>query len=360
MPETELLFPEIEALSQKVEKTLLPPELKEKLTRMIDGLRRMAQFRTYTAEYESISRYVDLVIELPWEKRTADNLDLQQAREILDKNHYGMESVKERILEHVAVLNLTAKQRGTKAETVTGPLASTRASVLCFVGLPGVGKTSVAYSIAEALHRKFVRVAMGGMGSADQLRGRARSFPQAEPGQIIKGVLRAGSKNPVILLDELDRVAEDAQTEVMGVLLELLDPEQNSEFYDHYLDYPFDLSEVLFICSANHTRNVANAVMDRLEEIAMPAYSDKEKEVIVRDYLLPRAMKACGLTTEQLVIHEDLWPQIVRPLGYDAGIRTLERTVQGICRKVAKRVVEGQTKQVKLTESNIGEYLPKW
>ena len=360
MPKEDLLFPEIEELSQKVERTTLPPELKEKIRRMIESLRRMAKFRTYTAEYESISRYVDLVTSLPWDRRTEDNLDLERARKILDKNHYGMEIVKERILEYIAVLKLTQKERGRKVEAVTGPLAVTRASVLCLVGLPGIGKTSVAYSIAGAVNRKFIRIAMGGMGSAVQLRGRSRAFPQAEPGQVIRGLSRAGSKNPVLLLDEIDRVADEARTEVMGTLLELLDPEQNAEFYDHYLDFPFDLSEVLFICSANHTRNIANAVLDRLEVIQMPAYTDEKKEIIGKDFLLPKAMEAYGLSREQLEIKDSLWPKIIRPLGYDAGIRTLERTIRGICRKVAKGIVEGKVKKVVLSEKNIEEYLPRW
>ena len=360
MPNQDLLFPEIEELAQKVERTVMPPELKEKLSRMIESLRRMAKFRAYTTEYESISRYTNLATSLPWNKRTPDNLDLKWAQDVLNQTHYGMEIVKERILEYIAVLNLTKKEREGRAEVITGPLAVTKASVLCFVGLPGIGKTSVAYAIAKALNRRFVRIALGGIGSAAQLRGRSRAFPQAESGQVIKGVARAQSKNPVILLDEIDRIATDAKTEVMGVLLELLDPEQNSEFRDHYLDYPFDLSEVLFICSANHTRNIANAVLDRLEVLSMPHYTDQEKQIIGKNYLLPQALKNCGLAENQLIIEERLWPKIIRPLGYDAGIRTLGRTIDGICRKTAKTIVEGGAKQVRLTEKNVENYLPKW
>jgi len=358
--EEELLFPEIEELSQEVEETTIPPELKDKLNRMIESLRRMAKFRTYTSEYESISRYIDLVTKLPWDKRTEDNLDLERARKILDETHYGMEKIKDRILEYIAVLNLTQERRGKKMELATGPLAVTRASVLLFVGLPGIGKTSIAYTIARALNRKFIRIAMGGIGSAVQLRGRSRAFPQAEPGALVSGLARAGSKNPVILLDEIDRVADEARTEVMGVLLELLDPEQHGEFQDHYLAYPVDLSEALFICSANHTRSIANAVMDRMEEIKMPAYTDEEKMHIGKDYILPRVLNSCGLDKEQVQIEEDLWSKIIRPLGYDAGVRTLERTIRGICRKVAKQIVEGKVEKVKLTEKNIDDYLPSW
>ncbi len=356
----EVLFPEIEELAHIVEDTTLPPNLKDKLQRMVESLRRMARFRTYTSEYESISHYVELATNVPWDARTEDNLDIERARNILDSNHYGMEKVKERILEYIAVLSLTQEKRGRKMERATGPLASTKASVLCFIGLPGIGKTSVAYSIAEALDRKFVRIAMGGVASSAHLRGRSRAFPQSEPGQVVKGLVRCGSKNPVLLLDEIDRISEDARTEVMGVLLELLDPEQNTAFQDHYLDYPLDLSEVLFICTANHKRGIANAVLDRLEAIEMPAYTDEEKKVIGRDYLFPRVLDECGLDSKQIQIEEKLWSSIIRPLGYDAGIRTLERTLRGICRKVAREIVEKDVSKVEITEDNIDQYLPKW
>ncbi|MEA2020450.1 MAG: AAA family ATPase [Patescibacteria group bacterium] len=355
----EILFPEIEELAHLVEETTLPPKLEDKLQRMVESLRRMARFRTYTSEYESISRYIELATKIPWDVRTEDNLDIKRARKILNANHYGMEKVKERVLEYIAVLNLTQEKRGRKMERATGPLASTKASVLCFVGLPGIGKTSVAYSIAEALDRKFVRVAMGGVASSVHLRGRSRAYPQSEAGQVVKGLVRCGSKNPVILMDEIDRISEEARTEVMGVLLELLDPEQNAAFQDHYLDYPLDLSEVLFICTANHKRGIANAVLDRLEVIEMPAYTDEEKKVIGRDYLLPRVLDECGLDSSQVEIEEELWSSIIRPLGYDAGIRTLERTIQGICRKAAKEIVEEGVSKVKITEDNIDQYLPK-
>ncbi len=356
----EILFPEIEQLAKDVEEATLPPELRDKLQRMIESLRRMAKFRTYTSEYEDISRYIDLIVSLPWDSHTEDNLDIERARDVLEKHHYGMKRVKERILEYIAVLNLTEEERGYRTERATGPLAATKATVLFLVGLPGIGKTSVAYSIAEALERKFIRIAIGGVASSAHLRGRSRAFPQAEPGQVIKGLSRAKSKNPVILLDEIDRVSDEANTEVMGVLLELLDPEQNTEFQDHYLDYPFDLSEVLFICTANHKRNIANAVLDRLEMIEMPAYTDEEKKIIGKDYLLPRVMKECGLDESQLEIERSLWPKILRPLGYDAGIRTLERTIRGICRKTAVAIVKGEEDKVVVGEHNVDKYLPKW
>jgi len=360
MPKRTELFPEIRELSEKIGKATLPPELKNKTLQMVRQLDRMVKLRRYSSEYESISRYVDLVTSLPWDARSQDNLDLEKARRVLDENHYGMEMVKERILEYIAILSLTEKERGRRAELTTGPLAITHASVLCFVGLPGIGKTSVGYSIAQSLGRKFIRVAMGGMGTAVQLRGRSRALPMSEPGLIVKGLRKVQTKNPVVLLDEIDRVGEDARAEITGVLLELLDPEQNSEFLDYYLDFPIDLSEALFICTANHTRTIANAVLDRLEVIQMPAYSDKEKVVIGRDFLLPKSLAGAGLSSKQLVIKQSVWPRITRPLGYDAGIRTLERTIQGICRRVAKKVVEGKIKKVVISAENIEDYLPRW
>jgi len=313
---------------------------------------------------------VDWIVSLPWDKSSKETLDLKKAQAVLDKNHYGMQKVKDRVLEYLAVRKLTLESRelrGERGEVVHGPRAESRAAVLCFVGLPGIGKTSVAYSIAEALGREFVRIAMGGMGSVEQLRGQARVFSDAEPGLIIKNLRRAGVNNSVLLLDEIDRVTETGWSGIMGVLLELLDPEQNAAFTDHYLDYPFNLSEVLFLCSANNTRNISNAVLDRLEIIEMPSYTDEEKLHIGRDYLLPRTLEDCGLKPGQLVIEEELWPKIIRPLGYDAGIRTLDRTLHGICRKAARKIVEarlparqGEGKKFILTSENIKEFLPSW
>jgi len=355
----EFLFKELEELNKKVEAATLPPELKNRVERMITRLNRMAKLGGYGFEYESASRYVDWIISLPWDKSSKEMLDLGQAQKILDKNHYGMPQVKDRILEYLAVRKLTT-EKPTKSMTVHGPQAGSRATVLCFVGLPGIGKTSVAYSIAEALGRDFVRIAMGGMGSVEQLRGQSRSFSDAEPGQIIKNVRRANVNNPVLLLDEIDRATDQGWSGIMGVLLELLDPEQNPAFVDHYIDYPFNLSDVLFLCSANNTRNISNAVLDRLEIIEMPSYNDEEKLHIGKDYLLPRTLIECGLKPDQLVIEEELWPKIIRPLGYDAGIRTLDRTLSAICRKAARKIVEGKATKFSLTPANIKDFLPTW
>ncbi len=207
--------------------------------------------------------------------------------------------------------------------------------------------------------RKIARIPFGGMGDPLDLRGQSRMHPEAEPGKVIKALRNAESRNPVILLDEIDRVTDQGRASIMGVLVELLDPGQNYAFTDHYIDYPFDLSEVLFIATANNTTNIATAVLDRLEPLTMPSYTDQEKIMIARSFALPKAMKIAGLTDETLSFDENVWPQIVRPLGFDAGIRTLERTIDGVVRKVAKQIVEGKVKSVKITPVNVKEYLPQ-
>lgn len=358
MSEEQFLFEEITELNKKVKSAEVPPDLKQRMERMTLRLNRMVKLGGYSAEYETLSHYIDWVTALPWDETSQDNLDLKQARETLEKHHYGMEKVKERILEYLAVLNLTSRKE--KGEVLTGPEAAERSQVLFLVGLPGLGKTSVAYSIADALNKKFIRIAMGGMGSVAQLRGEPHHLPGAEPGLIIRNLRRAQVKNPVILLDEIDRVAEEGRAAIMGALLELLDPEQNCAFVDYFIDYPFDLSDVLFICSGNNTRDISNAVMDRMEVIEMPAYTDEEKKVIGRDYLLPKAIRAAGLEPEQIVIQEELWPKVIRPLGFDAGIRTLDRTINGMCRKIARMVVEGKGTKFVITPENVKQFLPRW
>lgn len=337
-------------ITQRLSQATLPPELKQQVAEAVARLEQMGERGADTLETATALPHLDWLLSLPWAKSSADNLDLDRARQVLEKNHYGLGRVKERILEYLAVLNLTKGQ------------AHKTSPVLCFLGLPGIGKTSVAVSIAQALERRFLRIALGGLGEVTQLRGLPRHLPGAEPGQIIKGLRRVGVKNPVILLDEIDRVAEEGRAAVMGALLEILDPEQNNAFMDYYLGFPFDLSEVLFIGSANNTRGISTAVLDRLEIIEMPSYSDAEKKVIGRDYLLPKALAATGMAAEQITLEDALWPKIIRPLGYDAGLRTLTRTLEGICRKAALKLVEsgGKEKKFVLTEENIKEFLPSW
>lgn len=331
----------LEELKIKITQANLPAEISEKLLNLL-------KFPGTAAEVASLIAYINFVISLPFNKYSEDVLDINRAKQILDKNHYGLQVVKDRILEYLSVLILH-KQKGQTN--------SFHAPILAFIGLVGTGKTSLAYSIAESLGRPLVRIPFGGLGDPATLRGQSRQRTEAEPGQIIKAIKLAKVSNPVILLDEIDRVATEHRVDIMGVLVELLDPAQNQAFVDHYLDFPYDLSQVLFIATANNTGNIATAVLDRLEPIQMPSYSDEEKITIGKNYLLPRALEEAGLEDHLLQIDESIWPQIIRPLGFDAGIRSLQRALQTICRKVAKRVVEGESGSFKITTENLGEYL---
>lgn len=326
--------------AQKILQAHLPKDVEEKLI-------NLSKFKTEGVEFERLTSYIDFVTSLPFEKEAQDILDLNRVKEILDKNHYGLTAVKARILEYLSVLILHKKQGG----------ALFHAPILLLVGLVGTGKTSLAYSIAESLGRPIERIPFGGLGDPLQLRGGSRVHPDAEPGLVMKAVKTAGVKNAVILLDEIDRVSQETTVDVMGVLVELLDPAQNHAFVDHFLDFPFDLSQVLFVCTANNTGNIATAVMDRLEPIQMPAYSDEEKLMIAKNYLLPKALKEAGLDGVEVLVDDTLWPQILRPLGFDAGIRSLDRSLQGLVRKVARKVVEGEQGPFKITQDNLAESL---
>jgi ATP-dependent Lon protease len=341
---------QIQKLQQKLASNQLPPELLEKANNMLEILNLSLQQGGNIGNLESVSNYINVISQIPFERTTPDNLDLNSAKEILNKNHYGLLSAKDRILEYLASLMLNIKNN----------TSANHAPILCLVGLVGTGKTTLAYSIAQALGRNFERIPLGGMGDVRALRGQSRVFADAEPGQIIKKLIHAKSKNSVILLDELDRITESARADIMGVLVELLDPEQNMAFTDHYVDYPVDLSKVLFIATANNTTNISTAVLDRLELIQMPAYSDEEKMVIGKSYLFPKIAHFSGLPPNSLKIDDSVWPIIIRPLGYDSGIRTLERTIEGICRKVARMVVEGKLPQggiITISPQNVKEFL---
>lgn len=353
MDKKDFLFEELNTLSRLVADTKgLPDELRQRMNQMIDRLDRMANLGHYATEFDTLSRYIETVTSIPWESETKDILDLEKAKESLEKNHYGMQYSKDRILEYLSTLILLSQREQD---------AVSKSPVLLLVGLQGVGKTTLAYSVAETLGRKFERVAMGGIGSPTELRGKAKSFPEAEPGQIIKALIRTGVKNPLILLDEIDKASgeQGLRSDLMAILLEILDPKQNVAFRDHYVDYPFDLSNVLFICSANTTGTLSAALMDRMEIIKMPSYSDQEKVVIARDYLLPKIIEKSGLKPGELEIDPELWPGIVRPFGYDSGIRSLGRTLEAVCRKVAREIVEGKSEKVILTADNLKYYLPQ-
>lgn len=350
----EYVFEELDVIKSKIDNcTDLPEDLKDKALKILDRVNRMAKLGNYSSEYENLAKYVDIIIQIPWNKSTEDKLDIKFAEDMLEKNHYGIKDVKERIIEYLSTMILL-RQRGISDQG--------KSPVILFVGLQGIGKTTISMSIAEALQRKFVRIPMGGLGSVQELRGVSRTNVDAEPGQIIKALINAGVRNPVILLDEIDKTSgsESLRFDFMAVLLEILDPNQNHNFRDQYVDYPFDLSDVVFVCSANYTNTIAAALMDRLEVIKMPSYTDIEKVEIGKKYLFPKILKTVGLKPEELIIEEALWINVVRPFGFDAGIRSLQRTLEGIARKVAREIVEGKVTSVKLTDQNIKQYLPKY
>lgn len=347
--QTPTLSQDVEQLKSRILQASLPPDLKDKTLQMVDRLERIAKYGNFSDEYDKVSHYLDWILALPWNKSTNDLLDLPHAKAILDKNHFAMNDLKERILEFLATIKLNRHQQKIS-----------HAPILCLVGLVGTGKTTFAYSLAEAMGRKFCRIPFGGMGSSLDLRGQSRLHSDAQPGLLIKAIRRAQTKNPVILLDEIDRTSHETQSDIMGVLVELLDPEQNQFFTDHYIDYPFDLSDVLFVATCNNTTNIATAVLDRMEVLQMPSYTDEEKIAIAQKYLLPRALHEAGLGPDNLTIDPALWSKIVRPLGFDSGMRSLERNIDTICRKVAKLVVEGKGKVFNINEANLKQFLELW
>lgn len=352
--DSNVLDEQIKKLREEVSNASLPPQLLEKVNTMIELLAATSKSGDSFVNFEAISNYINWVSSYPWNKETKDILDLNHSKEILDKNHYGLQSVKDRILEYLASIILILQK--SQSDSII------RAPILCLIGLVGTGKTTLAYSIAEALGRSFQRIPFGGMGDVRALRGQSRAFADAEPGLIVKKIITAKSKNPVILLDELDRVTDSGRADIMGALVELLDPEQNSAFTDHFIDYQIDLSHVLFIATANNSTNISTAVLDRLEVIQMPSYSDEEKLQIAKKYLFPKTLSQTGLSVSNIEISDDVWPTVIRPLGYDSGIRSLERSIEGICRKVARIIVEGKmppSGKISINPQNVKEFLPQ-
>ncbi len=347
----ELLNQEIASLSAKIEQGELPDEMRYQLKKEVVALERSVEIGNYDEKYEKVSRYIDWCLRIPFGKKTEDTLDVVKAQEIFDQHHFGMQEVKNRFLEYLAVLNL--QKNNLQDEKFSAP-------ILFLVGLVGTGKTTFAYSLTEALGRKLVRIPFGGMGSAKELRGNSRLLLGSEPGKILKGVCEAGVMNPIILLDEIDRATDESNMDIMGVLVELLDPAQNHAFTDDYINYPIDLSQAIFLATANNTRKIATAVMDRMEKIDMPSYTDDEKVAIAKKYVMPKVLKEVGLKSEQFVIREEMWPKMVRPLGFDAGIRTLQRTIQGAARKAARIIVEGKYDKVEIGPDNYKIFLPSY
>ena len=339
---------EVDKLRLRLQSADLPANLREKAVHQIDRIALTLKYGGNLSQIDITAKYIDWITSLPWNKKTEDILDIQKAKIILDKNHYGLGKIKQRILEYLSVL--IVQKKGMPTDIPHAPQ-------LFFIGLVGTGKTTLAQSIAEALGRKFMRIPFGGLSSALDLRGQSKTSPESEPGMILKAVRRAEVKNPVILLDELDRITPESRASIMGVLVELLDPEQNSNYVDYFIDYPFDLSQVLFIATANNTNNISTAVLDRLEVIQMPSYTDEEKLVIEKIFVLLCYPKSAGLTADNLKIDDGSWNKIIRPLGFDAGIRSLERNIEGIVRKVAFNIVSGQGQAYTINESNLKEFL---
>ena len=344
---------QIKELEDKVLNSHAPEELRAIIKDRIDRLKLIKagagyMSSMYILEYESTSRYINWCVGLPWVEKTKDLLDLSKARQILDKHHYGLEMLKQRMLEYIASIMLNLQNNG--------PDFASRSPILCFVGLAGTGKTTFGISMAEALGRSLERIPFGGMADSRVLRGQSRFFPDAEPGQIIKRLVHAKAKNPVLLLDEIDRVTETARADIMGVLIELLDPEQNAAFSDHYIDFPFNLSTCLFVATSNNVSTIATAVLDRMEIIQMPSYSDEEKMVIGRDYVLPKTRELVGLREDQISIDEAIWGPLIRPLGYDPGVRGLDRLINMMCRRAARMIVAGEAQNVRITPDNVKKF----
>jgi ATP-dependent Lon protease len=330
---------EVEEYRARLKEQEFPKEVTEKITKEIERLEKMPSM---VAESAVIRTYLDCLLALPWTKETVDMLDINGAEKILDDDHYGLDKVKERILEYLSIRKLT--------ETMKGP-------ILCLVGPPGVGKTSLARSIAKAMDRKFVRVSLGGVRDEAEIRGHRRTYVGALPGRIIQGIRTAGSKNPVFLLDEIDKMSADFRGDPSAALLEVLDPEQNNTFSDHYVEVPYDLSRVLWIITANVMHTIPRPLLDRIEIINIPGYTEEEKVQIAKRYLVPKQVRDHGLSDKQIVFSENTLQKIIGDYTRESGVRGLERNIATLCRKVARQIVQEKRTSVKVTAQNLHTFL---
>jgi ATP-dependent Lon protease len=346
---------EVEEFRKKIDAAGMTEEADKQARRELDRLSRLP---TAAAEYGVIRTYLDWLTALPWSELTADNLDIHHAREVLDQDHYGLEDVKERIVEYLAVRKLRQERADELPLEPVDEIHRIREGViLCFVGPPGVGKTSLGRSIAHAMGRKFVRISLGGMRDEAEIRGHRRTYIGALPGRILQALRRVETRNPVFMLDEVDKLVFDFHGDPASALLEVLDPEQNSEFRDHYLEVSYDLSQVMFITTANSLETIPGPLRDRMEIISLSGYTDKEKIAITRGYLIPRQVRENGLRTAEITFTTPGLEKIIRSYTREAGVRNLEREIGSICRKVVTHIAAGEVEQVEITPEKVQEYL---
>ncbi|MEJ2421504.1 MAG: endopeptidase La, partial [Acidobacteriota bacterium] len=330
---------EIEEFKEKIAKAKMPKESEEVALKEVE---RLAMMHPSAADYTVSRTYLDWLIELPWSKFTKDRLDVDRAQKILDEDHYGLDKVKDRILEYLSVQQLKKDLKGP---------------ILCLVGPPGVGKTSLGRSVARSLGRKFVRMSLGGIRDEAEIRGHRRTYVGALPGRIIQGMRKAGKNNPVFMLDELDKVGMDFRGDPTSALLEVLDPEQNFSFSDHYLEVPFDLSKTMFIATANILETIPRPLLDRMEVLRLPGYTQEEKLNIARKHLLPRVIKNHGLKRSQIVFEDGAVRKVISEYTREAGVRNLERQLAAVCRKVAKERVSGHKKRAVIKADKVSDFL---